>query len=379
MVTYPTANDVQPASSVTPLLRCEIATAAGRCRQPARWRLDCHGCTSGAICTGHLRDWQRKTAARIGSGGAPCSACGRKFETVDAAGTVVALAVAGRVERDRAAAPVDVLGRYDTFMRGAGRSSRWISESLRTLGNLAALAGTTLDQCRPEHVSEFLASPALGAGSRATYFRQINSFYTWWAKQGGTQITEDLPRPREPRGEPRPLTSKQVEQLVATPMHSRTRVMILLAVLAGLRVHEIAKLRGEDVDLGRGLLHVTGKGGVTATLPLHPLLADAAATMPRNGFWFPANATRPGEHILGKSVSHIVSLVCGRAGIPGGTAHKLRHWYGTTLLHDGADVRTVQTLLRHSSLTTTQRYTLVTDERRRQAISRLEIGGRQDD
>jgi site-specific recombinase XerD len=259
-------------------------------------------------------------------------------------------------------------------MRGAGRSERWISESLRNLNRLEASAGNHINEVQPEQVSEFLASPTLGAGSRATYFRQINSFYAWWAKQGGRHITAELPRPREPRGEPRPLSSAQVQQLLDTPMHRRTRVMILLALLAGLRVHEIAKVHGEDIDIEAGQLQVTGKGGVMATLPLHPLLISAAATMPKHGYWFPANATRPGQHVLRRSVSHVISLACERAGIMDGTAHRLRHWYATTLLHDGADVRTVQTLLRHASLTTTQRYTLVTDERRRKAISQLEIG-----
>ncbi|OMC11748.1 hypothetical protein A5735_15090, partial [Mycolicibacter heraklionensis] len=255
-------------------------------------------------------------------------------------------------------ADLGLLRRYETYMRGASRSQRWIDESLRTLQNVEKVAGTTLDRCHAEDVSTFLASGTIGAASRATYFRQINSFFTWWAKQGGKRITEDLPRPREPRGEPRPLSTDQLQQILNRSMRRRSRVMILLAAFAGLRVSEIAKVRGEDVDLDGGMLHVTGKGGVQASIPLHPLLADAAATMPSHGYWFPANATRPDEHMLGKSVSHNISLICERAGVPGGTAHRLRHWYGTSLLHDGADVRTVQTLLRHSSLTTTQRYTM---------------------
>jgi integrase/recombinase XerD len=64
-----------------------------------------------------------------------------------------------------------------------------------------------------------------------------------------------------------------------------------------------------------------------------------------------------------------------RADIPGGTAHRLRHWCGSTLVGDGADLRTVQTLMRHVNLNTTAIYVLVRDEKRVEAIDRLDPFG----
>ena len=73
----------------------------------------------------------------------------------------------------------------------------------------------------------------------------------------------------------------------------------------------------------------------------------------------------------GKSVSDVVGRTMRRAGV-NATPHALRHWYATTLLANGADLRTVQELLRHKSLATTQVYTKVSDERRRQAVDDLD-------
>jgi integrase/recombinase XerD len=143
-------------------------------------------------------------------------------------------------------------------------------------------------------------------------------------------------------------------------MHRRTRVMVMLAALAGLRVGEIAKVKGEDLDLAGRKIYVIGKGAKRAWVPLHPLLIEVAAQMPQRGWWFPGNIRRPGEHIHPKSVSDILGQAMRRA------------WYASTLLDDGADLRTVQELLRHTSIQTTQVYTKVRDERRVSAVDRLD-------
>lgn len=90
--------------------------------------------------------------------------------------------------------------------------------------------------------------------------------------------------PRRPRGEPRPVSNGHMPLLLATNMHHKTRVMVHLAALAGLRVHEIARIRGEDVDpIGR-TINVTGKGGVKAAIPMHQVVLELAGSMPRPGW-----------------------------------------------------------------------------------------------
>jgi site-specific recombinase XerD len=210
-------------------------------------------------------------------------------------------------------------------------------------------------------------------GTACTYFGYLRAWFKW------LQLTDrrlDNPilkvgAPRWPDREPQPVADNSLVALLTTRMHHRTRVMILLATLAGLRVSEIAKVSGQHINLSAPSLWVDGKNRKSRTLPLHPLLIAAAGTMPTHDYWFPANATRPGEHILGKSVSHIISLAMRRADIPG-TPHKLRHWYGTTLLQDGADIFTVMGLMRHASISTTQGYLKIPDEKRHEAVNRLD-------
>ena len=150
-----------------------------------------------------------------------------------------------------------------------------------------------------------------------------------------------------------------------------TRTKILLASYAGLRIHEIAKLRGQDIDTAGGTLTVTGKGGRTDLLPAHPIILTQAANYPRKGHWFPS-PTRPGQHVTAKTVGTVIARALRRAGIDA-TAHQLRHFFATSLLEAGVDSRIVQTLMRHASLATTGRYLGVTLTQQRAALDSLTI------
>lgn len=263
--------------------------------------------------------------------------------------------------------------RYELWMRGRGLSSRTITESVRTLRRIQRDSGYPVEAMPTLAISRFLAAEHLGARARYTYSGHLRGFYRWLAGEGGADAMATLPNPRMPRSVPRPITTGQLTKLLALDLRCKTRMMLLLAAFAGLRAHEIAKVRGQDVDIEARTLHVVGKGGHGATIPLHPLIVEHAESMPRRGWWFPSNSTRPGQHMRGQVVSMTVRDAMRRADIPEGGAHRLRHWYGTTLVTSGADLRTAQTLLRHSNLASTAIYTEVTDDRRIEAIGRLKL------
>lgn len=206
----------------------------------------------------------------------------------------------------------------------------------------------------------------------ATYHSYLAAWFKWaqLVDRRADNPMVKLGTPRVPERDPRPLADSEVIVLLQARMKRRTHAMILLALLAGLRVHEIAKVRGEDVDHAARVLWVKGKGRKLKSVPLHPMLAELASTMPAAGWWFP-RYDLPAEHVHRKSVSDVIGRTMRRAGVRG-TPHALRHWYASTLLDDGADIRVVQELMRHKSIASTQLYTAVPDHRRREAIARLD-------
>lgn len=261
--------------------------------------------------------------------------------------------------------------RWRTWQLAQGLSPVTIKERLRVVARMAEHAGVPATDVTTDELMSWLADvPTRPA--KSAYFQAIRSWFRWLmvVDLRVDDPTAKVRTPRRPRVEPHPVPSEYLPLLLVGRMYSRTRAMVLLALMAGLRVHEIAKIKGEDLDLIGNRLRVTGKGGVRAYLPLHPLLAELAAEMPRAGYWFPARGDRAG-HVLGRSVSTLIGSAMRRNGVPG-SAHSLRHWYGTTLLRGGADLRTTQELLRHSSVATTQIYTQVSEGSKVRAIRRLD-------
>lgn len=276
------------------------------------------------------------------------------------------------VERRRT---MSVLERFARDGRAVGWSERYIQSITETVRMCAALAGTDPQFLNEDDCLDFLARE-LSNNSKHTYHTQLTAFCRWNAKKnGGIDCMVDIRKPRKPRGMPRPVADQHFAALLSTRMHFKTRVMIELAAYQGLRVHEIAKLRGEDVDPIAKTLTVVGKGAHRAVVPLHPVLLHRAAEMPPAGLWFPANSKLPpGEHVRPRSVSDVIGRTMKRAGVPG-TPHGLRHWFGTTLVENDVDLRTVQMLMRHSSLQQTEVYVLASPKRQARAIERLDVPG----
>ncbi|WP_217182595.1 tyrosine-type recombinase/integrase [Streptomyces sp. AC495_CC817] len=266
------------------------------------------------------------------------------------------------------------LDKWTVWMKAQGLSSRTIGERLNTIRHLLTHASTDPLALTPEHIQAYLARD-MSASTRATYHASIRAFTAWMQRTG---IREDnpsdqTPRPKRPKSRPRPVEGTQLAALLVAANRKRTLTYILLGAMAGLRVHEIAKIRGEDIDPYTGVLTVVGKGGKVAAIPLHERLIQEAKDYPTHGYWFPAygkQSARP--HIASHAVSAAISKAMERAGFTG-KPHQLRHFYGTELVRAGVNLRIVQTLMRHESPATTAIYTRVDVDQMRDGIALLAL------
>ncbi|QGW64089.1 site-specific tyrosine recombinase XerD [Lysobacter soli] len=219
--------------------------------------------------------------------------------------------------------------------------------------------------------------------SNARLLSALRAFYAWLVRRG--ERTDDptalLDPPKLPRSLPKALAESQIEALlaapdIATPLGLRDRAMLELMYAAGLRVSELVNLPATAVNLRQGALRVMGKGSKERLVPLgeeaqhwlerylaqsRPQLAGKRALAP---LFLSANGEAPTRQQYWQLVKKYAAV----AGIDPDriSPHGLRHSFATHLLNHGADLRALQMLLGHSSLSTTQIYTLVAREQLKQ-------------
>lgn len=263
-----------------------------------------------------------------------------------------------------------ILASWRIAMLAEGMSKATVVIRLGAVRRAAAASGEPAAAFTPDGLRYWLAGQT-NANTRNTYYRCIVAWQRWLTAEGLASVdpTAVIRRPKRPMNLPRPCSTLGLHQLLTAPLVLRVRAMVTLAAYAGLRVHEIAKFRGEDLDLGAGTLRVAGKCARESVLPLHPQVLAVAALMPAEGMWFPSPVF-PDRPILASTVTNTIGAAMKRAMVRGG-AHSLRHWFATFLLSNGANLREVQELMRHASVSTTQVYTLVCPDALRAAVLRL--------
>lgn len=244
---------------------------------------------------------------------------------------------------------------YAAWLRGRGFSPDTIRIYAQTYARAERAIGGQLEDATGTELQLWLASHT--PATRGTYASALTSVYDWLNLVGRRvghplrlDIRERMIRPPAPQRKPRALADRQVVQLLTHNTGDRL-AWLKLGLRQGLRVHEIAKVRGEDVDVE--VFRVEGKGGKVVDLPTDPEIWQLAQQYPRKGWWFPT-WSRTG-HINRNTVGRRVGDMLDDVGASGAT-HRLRHTYATALLRGGMDVEEVRYLLRHESLRTTQIY-----------------------
>ena len=214
----------------------------------------------------------------------------------------------------------------------------------------------------------------LARTSTARALAALRSFYRYLDREHGRHnpALKALRSPRLPRHLPRPLSVGQASQLLAAApaarldwIARRDAAVLLLLYGAGLRIGEALALERAAVgrDPARRLqLLVTGKGGRQRLVPVLPVIAaaidDYLAACPYQEPAGPLFLGARGKRLQAPIVRRLMQELRRRLGLPeSATPHALRHSFATHLLADGADLRTIQELLGHASLSTTQGYT----------------------
>lgn len=253
---------------------------------------------------------------------------------------------------------------YETWLRAQGFSQNTIDQRVRFAERRLSAWGTW--QRTPRDLALWLER--YGGWTRLTYHNHLTSLYAWVETvEGAPSPMAGIRRGPSPQPRPRPLSPEEVVRVLENAHDERLRLWLLLGLLAGLRSHEIAKIRG--VDVGQDSLYVLGKGARADNVPTHPLLWRIAADMPA-GHWFPSpQHDRP--HISASLVGQQVRAHFRSLDIASGSVHRLRATYGTTLLRNGHNIRVIQGLLRHRSLSSTEHYLGVTEDERVAAIRSL--------
>jgi integrase/recombinase XerD len=238
-------------------------------------------------------------------------------------------------------------------------------------------------------VSGFLASLQGGAASSAARtMSAVRGLHRFALAEGwvGVDVTDDVPPPQVPLRLPKALPLDDVERLLAAtevqePLALRDRALLEFLYGTGARVSEAVSLDVDDVDREDRTVILDGKGGKQRLVPvgsyacravddylvrLRPELARKAKSAKAGALFLNAR----GGRLTRQGAWTILGAVAERAGLAGRVSpHTLRHSFATHLLDGGADIRTVQELLGHSSATTTQIYTRVTVDRLREVYA----------
>ncbi len=289
----------------------------------------------------------------------------------------------------------DLTAAFFQAMEQRGRSALSIRNYSQALREFRKWGGDRpWEDFRPTDLKRYLYDLSirskLGPSSIRLRFAALRSFYTYGVRQGWWKENpvREVTLPKLPKRLPVFLTENQIDLLLAAPnqkwikvatrskpsrgrpwaewQYWRDRAWLETLYSTGMRLHELAKLQWSDFDLNEGIARVVGKGRkerlvVVGTEAVVTLKTYREYCPWRGETLFVSGTGRP---LTARSIQLLLKEYLRLAGLDAGISpHKLRHSFATHLLNRGADLRSVQELLGHAHLTTTQIYTAVSSER----------------
>lgn len=282
-----------------------------------------------------------------------------------------------------------LVDQFLTFQSGEKHASERTlinySSALRFFSEWMGERFTSWDQVTSDHFRGYLfdlMKQELGRSTIRLRFSALRSFYKYLVHRQGFALNPvaEVQLPKAQRSLPVVISTTQANALLEAPfkithpkqapnwVSFRDAAILELFYSTGLRLSELASLQVEDIDWISDTLRVIGKGNKERLLPVGRLAIKALQqyrhqAKVNEGALFLSKLRKP---ITTRAINNLLKKYIEAAGIPFHiTPHKLRHSFATHLLDNGADLRSVQSLLGHASLSTTQIYTHVTKERLR--------------
>ena len=275
--------------------------------------------------------------------------------------------------------------------RSAHTVRAYVGDVVPLLDHLAKLGGTRIDDIDLPMLRSWLAILRDRGAARTSLARRsaaLRTFTAWCHRTGRAETDAGalLASPRAHRTLPPVLDAREAAAAMTParaddtdPLARRDRLVLELLYATGIRVSELAGLDLDDVDRRRRVVRVLGKGNKQRTVPYGVAAEQALESWLRHGRPELATAESGPALLLGargkridpRAVRTVVHRAVGAVGgAPDIGPHGLRHSAATHLLDGGADLRSVQELLGHASLATTQLYTHISVERLRQTYAR---------
>lgn len=285
----------------------------------------------------------------------------------------------------------DLLREFLSYLRvEKGLSSNSIAAYQRDLAKLAEWAkrcGLEVSRLTRYELREWLIDIGrlrLSENSRRRLISSIRGFYRFLMIEGhiSANPAELIDFPKKGNYLPRFLNQAEIETLLAAPDAEtetglRDRTVLELMYACGLRVSEVAGLRIKDVDMDSGILTCTGKGNKTRRVPigrsaLEWLKRYCSVRRQKDEIDVENLFVSPRGRPLNRQVIHrFISEYAAQCGLEGVSPHTLRHSFATHLVQNRADVRSVQQLLGHADISTTQIYTHITDSHLKKAYEQF--------
>ena len=236
----------------------------------------------------------------------------------------------------------------------------------------------------PDHITRYLArrrEHGVAASTSARELVSVKTLYRFLREEGilTDDPTERISTPQQKHGLPDVLSMEEVERILeapdrATPLGKRDAAMLETFYCAGLRVSEMVDMNLEDVRASTGFIMVRGKGGKERLVPMGEVATERIEEYLREGrpglakgreaaaLFINRSARRLSRQALWKIVKKYVQKVAVHKTV---SPHTLRHSFATHLLAGGADLRSLQHMLGHADISTTQIYTHVAQQRLR--------------